>query len=175
MELSAGLLRCACRPCAMVLDLSATHGGRYRLVPERLQALPELAHDDAVWETLRIPVALAFLVRHSESGPVAVFPGALGPTDATIDPPEWSALEAAHPVIRELQSDVEAVLVNRARGARDCWLVPIDVCYRLVALLRGEWKGLSGGDTVWEKLDLFFDDLRRRAAPASSEPGEVAR
>jgi hypothetical protein len=55
---------------------------------------------------------------------------------------------------------VEALLVNTARGAAECWIVPIDDCYRLVALLRREWRGLSGGSRVWEEVRTFFAGLR---------------
>jgi hypothetical protein len=37
--------------------------------------------------------------------------------------------------------------------------VPIDDCYRLVALIRQEWRGLSGGTTVWPAVDRFFTEL----------------
>jgi hypothetical protein len=61
---------------------------------------------------------------------------------------------------------VEAVLLNSARGARDCWLVPIDDCYRLVAVIRQHWKGLSGGRDVWPAVGEFFAGLaRQHAAP----------
>jgi hypothetical protein len=60
-------------------------------------------------------------------------------------------------------ADVEALLVNRARGARRQWLVPIDDCYRLVAVIRTRWRGFTGGKEVWLELERFFDDLDRRA------------
>jgi hypothetical protein len=58
---------------------------------------------------------------------------------------------------------VEALLVNRARGTRRQWLVPIDDCYRLVAVIRTRWRGFTGGKEVWLELERFFDDLDRRA------------
>jgi hypothetical protein len=59
-----------------------------------------------------------------------------------------------------MERDVEALLVNRVRGAREHFLVPIDECYSLVGLIRMHWRGLSGGREVWEKIDRFFQDLR---------------
>jgi hypothetical protein len=62
-----------------------------------------------------------------------------------------------------MEPDVEALLVNHARGAREHWIVPVDECYRLVGLLRTHWRGLSGGQEVWTEIGKFFDALRRRA------------
>jgi hypothetical protein len=41
--------------------------------------------------------------------------------------------------------------------------VPIDECYRLVGLIRSNWQGFSGGAEVWQKIESFFGDLRRKA------------
>jgi hypothetical protein len=70
-------------------------------------------------------------------------------------------------VLRELQPDVEALLVNRARGARDQWLVPIDECFSLVGLIRTSWRGFTGGREVWDKLGKFFEQLDHRSKPAT--------
>jgi hypothetical protein len=52
------------------------------------------------------------------------------------------------------------VLLNSARGSRERWLAPIDDCYRLVAVIRRNWKGLSGGRDVWPAVGEFFAGLR---------------
>ncbi len=62
-----------------------------------------------------------------------------------------------------LEPDVEALLVNRARGARDQWIVPIDDCYQLVGLIRLRWRGLTGGKEVWEEIGDFFAALDQRS------------
>ena len=49
------------------------------------------------------------------------------------------------------------------RGARRQWIVPIDVCYALVGLIRTHWRGFTGGAEVWRELDKFFDGLDRRS------------
>jgi Family of unknown function (DUF5947) len=162
LDRTAGRLRCACRACALVLDRGGRAGGRYRLVPERSLELPALAHDDARWADLKLPVSLAFLVRRESGGPVAIFPGALGPTDAPIEPSAWAALEAVYPAVRDMECDVEAVLVHRVRGAHECWIAPIDACYRLVALVRSQWRGIAGGDEVWREISRFFEGIRRQ-------------
>ena len=60
---------------------------------------------------------------------------------------------------------MQALLVNRVRGARRQWIVPIDECYALVGLIRTHWRGFTGGAEVWQELDA----LLRPAGPA--QPG----
>jgi hypothetical protein len=61
---------------------------------------------------------------------------------------------------------VEALLVNRSRGARQYFLVPIEDCYSLVGLIRTRWRGLSGGTEVWGEITAFLEGLDRRSRPA---------
>ncbi len=48
--------------------------------------------------------------------------------------------------------------------------MPIDLCYRLVGLIRAQWRGFSGGAEVWDAIDRFYADLDARA----EEIGEAA-
>ena len=45
--------------------------------------------------------------------------------------------------------------------------MPIDECYALVGLIRTSWRGFTGGSEVWEQIGRFFEELDRRAKPAS--------
>jgi hypothetical protein len=47
--------------------------------------------------------------------------------------------------------------------ASEYFVVPIDVCYRLVGLIRIHWRGLSGGTEVWQEIGKFFTELRARS------------
>ncbi len=162
-------LLCACRACTLLLDHRAAGGGHYLLVPERRRRLPEFRLDDAQWSALRLPVDLAFFFRSSSVGRVAaVYPGALGATESELELESWQDLEAANPVLRTLEDDVEALLVNRAGGRREHYVVPIDDCYALAGVLRMHWKGFAGGAEVWREIDAFFDSLRERALEEGS-------
>ena len=66
-----------------------------------------------------------------------------------------------NPALHELVPDVEALLVNRARGAAEHWLVSLDVCYRLAAVVRTRWRGLGGGQEVWAEIGRFFEALEK--------------
>jgi len=80
-----------------------------------------------------------------------------------VDPEAWQRVTSAVPVLATLEPDVEALLVNGVRAADEQWLVPIDECYRLVAVVRRGWKGLSGGSDVWTEIAAFFTELAGRA------------
>jgi uncharacterized protein DUF5947 len=153
-------LLCACRACATVFDRDEAGGDRYRLVPERVRRLDGFDLDDATWAALAVPVGIAFFLRRRATpGTVAVYPSPAGATEAAVPPGAWDALAARNPVLATIAPDVEALLVHRARGAREDWLVPIDACYRLVAVVRTHWKGLGGGARVWTAIDGFFAAL----------------
>ena len=167
LDLSSGDLRCACRPCALLFDRPGAGGGHYRLVPERRLRLTGFELSDPLWEELRIPVDMAFFFHSTRAERVVAFyPGPMGATESLLELAAWEAIEGANPVLGDMEPDVEALLVNRARGARECWLVPIDDCYGLVGLIRTRWKGLTGGKDVWEEIGRYFAALDRRSRAA---------
>jgi hypothetical protein len=162
---------CACRPCSILFDRSAAGGGHYRLIGDRRLRLDDLELSDPEWEQLQIPVDMAFFFRDSRAGRVVAFyPSPMGATESRLELTAWTELEAANPMLRAIQPDIEALLVNRPRdGERRAWLVPIDDCYRLVALIRTRWRGFTGGKEVWQELERFFDDLDRRSRPHTQD------
>jgi len=164
LDLSDRELRCACRPCALLFDSPAAAAGHLRLVPERRLRLDDFPMTDELWEGLRLPVDVAFFFRDTAAERVSAFyPSPMGPTESLLRLEAWAALETANPVLATLVPDVEALLVDRARGARRYWLVPIDECYALVGLVRTHWRGLTGGAEVWQQMTRFYDELDRRS------------
>ncbi len=157
-------IMCACRPCSILFDRRAASEGRYRIIPDRLLFLEDFEMGDAQWESLRIPVDMAFFFYSTPAERVmAFYPSPMGPTESLLKLSAWEELEESNPVLGEMERDVEALLVNRVRGARENFLVPIDECYRLVGLIRMHWRGLSGGREVWEEIERFFENLRVRS------------
>ena len=165
-EVQSRQLLCVCRPCSLLFDRTAAADGRLRLIPERPRRLEALVIDDVMWARLDIPVQMAFFVHSSASGQIeAFYPSPLGPTESALELAAWTELEAANPALAEMTTDVEALLVNRTDHRPGHWIVPVDECYRLVALIRSGWRGFSGGGDVWSTLDEFFDRLDQRAQP----------
>jgi hypothetical protein len=168
LEPSSRELMCACRPCALLFDRGGAGNGRYKLVPERRLRLDDFAMSELAWEELRIPVDMAFLFYSSPEGKVvAYYPGPMGPTESQLELSSWQELERENPILQEMEPDVEALLVNRVRGARRHWLVPLDECYSLVGVIRTRWRGLTGGSEVWREINRFFEELDRRARSAT--------
>jgi hypothetical protein len=164
LDLRQRRLLCACRACSTLFDTRAAGGAHYRLIPERRLALDDFRLRDADWERLRIPVDMAFFFHNTEAGRVfAFYPSPMGATESRLELEAWQQIVAANSVLEEMEPDVEALLVNRAKGTRRHWIVPIDDCYRLVAVIRTRWRGFTGGKEVWLELDGFFDELDRRA------------
>lgn len=154
LDTDRGEALCACQACTLLFAQAAASRGHYRLVPQRRLRLPELST-----AALGVPVGLAFFVPRPDGGVLAHYPSPMGATQWEVDPDTWRALVATCPELDGIEPEVEALLVNTARGARQCWLVPIDDCFRLVAVVRREWTGLSGGSRVWPEVERFFDRL----------------
>jgi hypothetical protein len=127
-----------------------------------------------VWAQLQIPVEMAFFFRDSAAERMmAFYPSPMGATESRLELGAWEAIERANPVLQTLEPDVEALLVNRTHGRPGQWLLPIEDCYRLVAVIRTRWRGFSGGKEVWLEIDRFFDQLDRRARPLALERPQV--
>jgi hypothetical protein len=162
LDLSSRELMCACQACRLLFERPAAGGGgaHYRLVPDRRLELEDFVMDDVAWARLRIPVDMAFFFHSSQAGRVqAYYPGPMGATESLLELEAWEDLVRDNPVLETLEPDVEALLVNRARGARMHFVVPIEDCYRLAGLIRTRWRGLSGGEEVWKAIDRFFKEV----------------
>ncbi|HEY0726179.1 MAG TPA: DUF5947 family protein, partial [Pyrinomonadaceae bacterium] len=155
-------LFCACEPCAILFSNAAET--KYRRVPHRLRYLPQLKLTNEQWESLMIPINMAFFFNSSVSGRItALYPSPAGATESLLNLEAWEQIVDDNPVLQEMEPDTEALLVNRIGHATESFLLPIDECFRLVGLIRSNWRGLSGGTEIWEVIAEFFDELRRRA------------
>ncbi len=155
-------LLCACRACAATASRTE---GRLRAAPRRITALADFHMSDSDWESLQIPIDIAFIFHSTSEGrPVALYPGPAGATESLLHLEGWSSLAAANPVLLALSPDVEALLINRRHGLREYYRAPIDRCYALVGTIRRQWRGLSGDTEVWQAIEGFFARLRLEAA-----------
>lgn len=155
-------LKCACRACFLLFTRPEAGGGRFRAVPERYLHDPARPLTTAEWETLGIPVGSVFFLRGAE-GMSAFYPSPAGATECLLDLDALAALGAEHPLLAEAEPEVEAILIRSTDGAVECYLVPVDVCYQLVGLVRMYWKGFDGGQEVHEHIDGFFAGIRSLA------------
>lgn len=149
---------CSCDACALrfhdVID------GRYQLIPRSARALTEFVLTDADWDGLALPINLVFFFRtRANDRVITLYPSPAGVTESLLPLTTWQTLVADNPVLATMQPDVEALLVNRVREARQYYLAPIDACFELAGLIRLHWRGLSGGETVWREINRFFQRL----------------
>jgi len=177
IELAQRKLLCTCEPCAI---LFSGQGVKFKRVPRRVLSNPGFNLSDAEWNGLMVPINMAFFFKSSlENRVIALYPSPAGATESLLALESWDDIVARNPILNEMESDVEGLLVNRlgySRGysSAEYYLLPIDECYKLVGLIRLHWKGLSGGTEVWQELGGYFASLKARSVDVPVEIKEVS-
>jgi hypothetical protein len=162
LETATRRIVCACDGCAMTFV--PVVGGRFQAIPRDARALPHFQISDSAWESLALPINLAFFFHHSPNDKiVALYPGPAGATESLLPLTAWEMIVEENPILRELQPDVEALLVRRTGEWRSYFIAPIDKCFELVGLIRMHWRGFTGGEEAWLAIDHFFTKLKETA------------
>jgi hypothetical protein len=172
LEPATRKLICACDACAILF--SSHSGAKYKRVPRRVRFLRDFQMTDGQWDSLMIPIEMAFLFPSTPHGKVVAFyPSPAGATESLLSLDTWNDVAQENPVLKEMEPDVEALLVNRVGAGRgvmpEFYVVPIDECYKLVGLIRIHWRGLSGGTEVWREVGRFFADLKDKAGARNGD------
>ncbi len=160
-------LVCSCDACAILFPNQGQT--KYKRVPRRTRFLANFRMSDSQWDGLMMPINMAFFFKSTPQGRVvALYPSPAGATESLLSLDSWDEIELENPVLREMEGDVEALLVNRIGHARgfsqpEYYIVPIDECFKLVGLIRSRWQGLSGGTEVWHEIGQFFSDLKTKS------------
>jgi hypothetical protein len=159
-------LLCVCRGCYLLFtDTQAEL--RYRAVPDRYLRFPDFAVGRREWESLQIPVGLAFFFLNSALGHVVAFyPGPAGATESELDLDTWNSFRDTDSRVDLLAEDTEALMVrvpDDESQPPSCHLLPVDVCYEFVGRLRTLWRGFDGGQDVRSYVDGFFGALDGRS------------
>jgi hypothetical protein len=171
VELSSRQILCTCDACAMLFD--GMEKSRYKRVSRSAQYLTNFEMADGQWESLLIPINMAFFFHSSAEGRmIALYPSPAGAVESLLPLEAWREIADNNSALRRLQPDIEALLVNRVGHAygltqAEYYIAPLDECYKLVGLIRTHWKGLSGGSDVWAEIGRFFSDLRSIADAVS--------
>jgi hypothetical protein len=140
--------------------------GRFKLIPREVHALPDLHLTDLEWESLALPINLAFFFHSTpENRMKAMYPSPAGATESLLPLNAWDSLVENNVALARMEPDVEALLANRVETKREYYLAPIDVCFELVGLIRVHWRGLAGGDLVWGEIEKFFSRLQMESSP----------
>ncbi len=161
-------ISCACDACSI---LFSDNTKRFRRVPRRGIFLPDFRLTDEQWNSLMLPIQLAFFFNASPEGKiVALYPSPAGAMESLLTFDTWQEIAAENAILQKMEADVEALLVNRVGDKREYFIAPIDECYKLVGIIRANWRGFSGGTEAWGKINDFFAELKNR----SRVIGEVA-
>ncbi|WP_094274944.1 DUF5947 family protein [Rhodococcus sp. OK302] len=169
-------LLCVCRPCYL-LFAPVDADLRYKAVPDRYLELAEFELGPGRWESLEIPVGLAFFFRNSLLERfIAFYPGPAGATESELPIDAFGTVLRENPILREVRSDVEALIVHILPGEQvpRCFIVPIDACYELVGRLRTVWRGFDGGQDAKREVSRFFERLQSRSTAVSGDSTVVA-
>ena len=166
LEVATRKMICACDACAMRFENVI---GRFKLIPRDARRVPNFQLSDPQWDALALPINLAFIFHSTQfERAVALYPSPAGATESLLPLDNWKEILAENPVLAGMAPDVECLLVNRLENARDYFIAPIDLCYELAGLIRLHWRGLSGGEKVWQEVRAFF--ARLDGQPQSCSP-----
>lgn len=166
-------LVCACDACALLF--TTQDGTKLRRVPRRIRFLPNFRMTDLQWNSLMVPIEMAFFFNSSPHARViAFYPSPAGATESLLALETWNEVVTDNPLLNEMLPDLEALLVNRVGHSHGTpakyYIVPIDECYKLVGLIRLHWHGLSGGTEMWRHITGYFSALKEKA----DVPSEIA-
>jgi hypothetical protein len=155
-------LECACEACAILF--SGDHQRRRR-IPRRIRFLPDFRMTDAEWDSLGIPIGVAFVYRNSASDRVvALYPSPAGPVESLLTMDAWVDICRENPSLSGMEPDVEGLLAYRVGTAREHYIIPVDECFKLIGTIRIHWKGFSGGMAMWQEVGKFLEGLKHRSS-----------
>lgn len=160
MERQSRRIECGCDACAILF--CGQEGSKYLRVPRRVRKLNDFAFTDLQWETMMIPINMAFFFKNENGRMTAMYPSPGGAIESLLESDAWHEIFAQCQPLQKMEPEVEALLVNRI-GAGATFIVPIDECYKLVGLIRMNWRGLSGSAEVWKAIAGFFEQLEQKA------------
>jgi Family of unknown function (DUF5947) len=163
LHLTERRLVCSCEACWAM----RAGEGDYRPTGNRTLWLAGLDLPDDLWASFQIPIGLAFFMDSTVTAcVVAMYPSPGGATESELHFESWNRACELNPVLRELEPDIEGLIVNRLAEPPAYAIAPIDKCYELTGAIKASWEGISGGAGVQAAVTSFFDELHAKAVPA---------
>ncbi len=140
--------------------------------PDAIRDMSDFRLTDAQWDSLLIPIEMAFFYRNSTAGRVvAVYPSPAGATESLLPLETWDESSLTTRCLATMEPDVEALVVNRLGvGTRQAVFIdhrPGTTSCRSIMLPAGRpdpaaLEGTSsGGAEVWDAIAGFFADIGR--------------
>ena len=151
---------CVCETCWAVRSGDA----EYRPAGNRTVWLDDFTLSDEQWASFQVPISLAFfMVSTVSGGVVGLYPSPAGATECELDLEAWERLREENPMLADLEADAEALVVNRMADPTQHAIVPIDLAYELVGVVKASWEGISGGAATEAAVAGYFAGLRDRS------------
>ncbi len=179
LDLEARRIVCTCEGCWALRSGEA----QFAPVGHRTLWLEGFDLPEEVWASFGIPIGLAFFLHSSVTDcVVAMYPSPAGATESELHFADWQALVARNRVLDDLETDAEALIVNRLGDALQVAIAPIDRAYELVGLIKARWDGhlrrdggRAGGGGVLRAAARGGDgavsaDAQAPARPVAPEP-----
>ena len=164
LQTGTSAIVCSCPSCAILFG--DRKEAKYRRIPREVRSLNGFLLTDAQWDSLAIPINLAFFCHLGDASvPAAFYPSPAGATQSLLDLQSWEQIVKQNPALRKLRPDVECLLASRFAEPHEYYVVPVDECFRLVGLIRSNWRGFSGGKEAWQAIGGFFAALKAKATP----------
>ena len=167
IEPVARKLVCSCDACALLF--SGRAGSRYKRVPRQVRLLANFQMSDAQWDSLMIPINMAFFFHSSPddaSGGHVSQPGGrdrIVAVAGSLERDRSRKIRSWKKWSRTSKRYWSIASVTRAGFTQaEYYLLPIDQCYKLVGLIRSQWRGFSGGMEVWQQMRVSSANLRSK-------------
>lgn len=148
---------CVCATCWAIRSGDAV----YRPTGNRTLWLDPFDLPDELWASFGVPIGLCFFF-HSGTAKkiVGLYPSPAGATECELYLDSWDELCRLNPVLEGLETDIEALIINRLADPPQYAIAPIDEAYELVGLIKAKWEGISGGPALKEAVTEYFEELR---------------
>jgi hypothetical protein len=95
---------------------------------------------------------------------MALYPSPAGLVESLLTLDAWDEIAGSNPEVGKMEPDVEGLFVYRVGTAREHYIIPIDECFKLIGIIRTQWKGFSGGMQVWQEIGKCMEYLKARAS-----------
>ncbi|MGH9589958.1 MAG: DUF5947 family protein, partial [Terracidiphilus sp.] len=94
-------IACACDACAILF--CGQQEAKFLRIPRRVLRLDSFSFNDLQWQSMMLPINLAFFVRQPDGGTRAMYPSPAGAMESLIGLPAWEALCAGERALAAAQ------------------------------------------------------------------------
>lgn len=148
---------CVCATCWAIRSGDA----EYRPTGNRIAWLEDFNLPDDLWASFQVPIGLCFFFNSGTVNTiVGLYPSPAGATECELYLEAWEELKSLNPILENLETDIEALMINRLSDPHQYAIAPVDRAYELVGIVKAKWEGISGGPELTMAVEAFFEDLR---------------